>query len=242
MRTNIGYRDGALARRASAAASTSTTGPSTPCAKALKPADLRAGAFPEPQHLRTQLRRHPRRLAGGHRRARARIRCGAWRAPFVRVTGGANHQNFWWAHRQNLANGELVNQFHTENGGGSAPAATGESEIGWRFELTGGRRPAAPLGRLRPGLGERDRRSAGDRRAAPAPGGVAAGGRPARRPPGVAERVVQRGQAARASLELEVSLGRRPGLPGDRSPPGSPSATRTRPRSATAKPSSASCT
>lgn len=57
------------------------------------------------------------------------------------VTGGANHQNFWWAHRHLEANLELVNQFRTENGPSSAPTMAGRSEIGWRYELTGGYGP-----------------------------------------------------------------------------------------------------
>lgn len=57
------------------------------------------------------------------------------------VTGGANHQNFWWAHRLLEANLELVNQLRTENGPSSAPTMAGRSEIGWRYELTGGYGP-----------------------------------------------------------------------------------------------------
>lgn len=132
---------------------------------------------------------------------------GAWQGPYVRVTGGANHQNFWWAHRQNSANGELVNQFHTENGAGSAAAATGESEIGWRFDLTGSGgsvRLTAAYDLVSASEIEDPQATVEQRlRLWVSP---LVGGQPGPNPVGVAERVVQRGQSGPGSLELQVSL------------------------------------
>lgn len=131
---------------------------------------------------------------------------GLWRAALTRVVGGANHQNFWWAHRFGVASGELVNQLHTENGAGPAAAATGESEIGWRYELqaAGGAVRLSAVYELVSVSEIEDAQATVEQRLRLAVAPLA-NGQPGA-PIGVAERVLQRGQSGLGRLELEATL------------------------------------
>lgn len=129
----------------------------------------------------------------------------AWQDPLPpRVTGGANHQNFWWSHHQTAASGELVNQLHTENAPTSAAAATGESEIGWRHNL----RAVGGLARLSAPYELRSVSEIEDPQATVEQTlrfSIATATQPAE-PLATDERVVQRGQQGPGRLALEVTL------------------------------------
>ena len=128
---------------------------------------------------------------------------GVWRSPLTRVSGGANHQNFWWAHRHLAQDGQLVNQLRTENGAASAPAATGESEIGWRYELTatGGPLRLSAAYDLVSVSEIEDPEALVEQRLRL----VASPLSQPESPLGVAERVVQRGQRGPGQLDLQIS-------------------------------------
>lgn len=130
-----------------------------------------------------------------------------WQSPVTRVTGGANHQNFWWAHRQQVATGELVNQFHTENDAAAATSASGESEIGFRHDLSalgGPVRLALPYQLTSVSEIEGSQVTVAQQLRLTISAVV--NGQPSATPLAVAERTVQRGQQGIGRLELQANL------------------------------------